>query len=70
MVKASGLPKGLKLVQDKTTKEYSVAGTPTAPSKKDAGGEYVPSVAKFTVTTAGKSSETFELAIVVVPTVE
>ena len=69
-VKASGLPKGLKLVQDKTTKEYSVAGTPTAPSKKDAGGEYVPSVAKFTVMTAGKSSETFELAIVVVPTVE
>ena len=69
-VKASGLPKGLKLVQDKTTKEYSVAGTPTAPSKKDAGGEYVPSVAKFTVTTAGKSSETFELAIIVVPTVE
>ena len=32
-VKASGLPSGLKLVQDKVTKAYVISGAPTAESK-------------------------------------
>lgn len=65
-VKATGLPAGLKLVQDKATRAYSVTGTPTAASKlKD--GQAVPSMVKFTVTTAGKSSSTFTQPVLVVP---
>lgn len=65
-VKASGLPAGLKLVQDKATGAYSIAGVPTAASKVDAKtGEAVPSTAKFAVTTAGKFTETFLLDIFV-----
>ena len=64
-VKATGLPSGLKLVQDKTTKAYSIAGVPTAASKTDKNGNLTPSAAKFTVTTAGKSSQTFVMNIAV-----
>ena len=65
-VKAAGLPPGLKLVQDKATKAWSVAGAPTAASKVDAKTKAVtPSKAKFTVTTAGKSSQTYTLDIYV-----
>ena len=67
-VKASGLPSGLKLVQDKVTKAFSVTGVPTAASKPDKNtGILVPCKVKFTVTTAGKSSETFEIDVVVLP---
>ncbi|MBQ2624923.1 MAG: C10 family peptidase [Kiritimatiellae bacterium] len=59
-VKVAGLPAGLKLVQNKTTGEYSVTGVPTTASKVDAKtGAVTPSKVVFTVTTAGKSSETF-----------
>ena len=67
-VKASGLPSGLKLVQDKVTKAFSVTGVPTAASKADKNtGLLVPGKVKFTVTTAGKSTETFEIDVVVLP---
>ena len=67
-VKATGLPAGLKLVQDKETKEYSVTGVPTTVSKTNTKtGETVPSVVKFTVTTAGKNSRTVEKSIFVKP---
>ena len=67
-VKATGLPAGLKLVQDKDTKEFFVSGVPTAVSKTNAQtGEMVPSVVKFTVTTAGKNTRTFEKRIFVKP---
>ena len=65
-VKAAGLPAGLKLVQDKTTHAYSVTGTPTAASKLNAG-QAVPSLVKFTVTTAGKASRTFIQPVLVLP---
>ena len=67
-VKVSGLPAGLKLVQDRATKAYSVTGAPTAASKMDARtGAVMPSAVKFTVTTAGKSSQTFAVNWVVLP---
>ena len=53
-IKAEKLPDGLKLVQDKATKAYSVAGVPTK------AGTFP---TKFTVTTAGKSKETVLLPI-------
>ena len=66
-VKVSGLPSGLKLVQDKKTKVYSIEGVPTAASKTDKKGNVTPSAVKFTVTTAGKSSQTFEVGMLVLP---
>ena len=67
-IKVAGLPSGLKLVQDKDTKEYRVEGVPTAVSKTNTKtGEVVPSVVKFTVTTAGKTTRTFSKSIVVKP---
>jgi hypothetical protein len=67
-VKAAGLPAGLKLVQDKATKAYSVAGVPTAASKVDKKtGLTVPSKVKFTVTTGGKSTETFSIDLTIMP---
>ena len=57
-VKAEKLPDGLKLVQDKATKAYSIVGVPTK------AAEFL---AKFTVTTAGKSKETVLLPIKVEP---
>ena len=53
-IKAEKLPDGLKLVQDKATKAYSVAGVPTK------AGTFP---MRFTVTTAGKSKETVLLPI-------
>jgi len=55
-IKAEKLPNGLKLVQDRGTKAYSIAGVPTKE------GTFL---AKFTVTTAGKSKETVLLPITV-----
>ena len=67
-VKASGLPAGLKLVQDKNTKAYTVEGVPTAASKAARGStELAPSQVKFTVTTAGKSSKDFTVNLVTLP---
>ncbi len=66
-VKASGLPAGLKLVQGKKTTAYSVVGVPTAASKVDKSGNVKPSVAKFTVTTAGRNARTFVVEIAVSP---
>ena len=67
-VKASGLPSGLKLVQDKATKAYSVKGAPTAASKLNTKtGEYTPAKVKFTVTTAGKSKREFNVEMTVLP---
>ena len=67
-VKAAGLPAGLKLVQDKKTKAYTVEGVPTAASKAAKGSdELAPSPVKFTVTTAGKSSKDFTVNLVVLP---
>ncbi len=53
-IKAEKLPDGLKLVQDKSTKAYSVVGVPTK------AGMFA---TRFTVTTAGKSKETVLLPI-------
>ena len=57
-VKAANLPAGLKLVQDKSTKEYSISGIPTKAETKRV---------VFTVTTAGKSSETFSMDLGIDP---
>ena len=66
-LKATGLPAGLKLVQDKETKEYSISGTPTTPSKVNAkSGLTTPSAVKITATTtAGKTSSVFNINITV-----
>ncbi|MDO5317105.1 MAG: putative Ig domain-containing protein [bacterium] len=67
-VKVAGLPAGLKLVQDKKTKEYVISGTPTAASKFAADKvTRIPAQAKITVTTAGKSSGVFIIEMVVLP---
>ena len=69
-VKASGLPAGIKLVQDKVTKAYSLSGAPTAASKsKVVNNEtlFAPSSVKLTVATAGKASQTFEVNWVILP---
>ena len=58
-VKASGLPSGVKLVQDKATGAWSLAGAPTTASKLDIDGDLIPYEVKLTVTTAGKSSKTY-----------
>ena len=58
-VKATGLPAGVKLVQDKKTGTYSLEGTPTAASKTDKGGNLTPATVKLTVTTASKSPKTY-----------
>lgn len=49
-VKAAGLPAGVKLVQDKKTKVWSISGVPT---------KIGPYTAKLTVTTAAKNSQVF-----------
>ena len=58
-VKASGLPPGVKLVQDKATGTWSLTGAPTAASKYDSNGDPEYYKVKLTVTTAGKSSKTY-----------
>ena len=67
-VKAAGLPAGVKLVQDKATGAYSLSGAPTAASKADkATGLLKPSRVKLTVSTAGKSSRTYEFDWTILP---
>ena len=67
-VKAAGLPSGVKLVQDKKTGLWSLAGVPTAASKADAKTkELVPSKVKLTVTTAGKSSKVYAFDWTILP---
>lgn len=67
-VKVSGLPTGLKLVQDKVTKAYLVEGAPTMASKVDKNtGLLTPAKVKFSVTTEGKTTETFAINLVVLP---
>lgn len=67
-VKAAGLPSGVKLVQDKSTKAYSLAGAPTAASKTDkTTGRLVPSQVKLTVTTAGKSTRVYAFGWTILP---
>ena len=66
-VKASGLPPGVKLVQDKATGVWSLTGAPTAASKMDRNGDPIPYEVKLTVTTAGKSSKTYLNNWVVAP---
>lgn len=67
-VKATGLPAGLKLVQDKETKAYSISGIPTTASKKNAKtGEITPSKVKLTATSAGKSSKVYNMEVTVLP---
>ena len=66
-VKASGLPPGVKLVQDKATGAWSLTGAPTTASKFDIDGNPIPYEVKLTVTTAGKSSKTYLNNWVVAP---
>ena len=67
-VKVAGLPTGLKFAYNGAKGSYSVAGVPTAASKTDAKtGDVIPSVVKFTVTTAGKATVVFTLPVIVEP---
>ena len=67
-VKVSGLPSGVKLVQDKKTGEYSFVGAPSAASKADKNtGMLKPNLVKLTVTTAGKSSKTYAFSWTILP---
>ncbi len=75
-IKVSGLPSGLKFtakdIVDSKTKQVTVPantiyGVPTAASKTDKDGNPTPSTVKVTVTTAGKSSATYEIALTVDP---
>lgn len=63
-----GLPAGLKLVKDKATGTFSLAGVPTTASRTDAKtGRVKASIAQLTVTTRAKSKQTFPLAFVIAP---
>lgn len=65
---ASGLPSGLKLVQDKLAGTYSIAGVPKTASRiQSKTGLPKPTVAKLTVTTAGKNRVVYPLAFVIDP---
>jgi len=66
-VKATGLPSGVKLVQDKVTAMWALTGAPTAASKTDNAGNLKPSAVKLTVTTAGKSSQVYEFDWTILP---
>ncbi len=57
-VTASGLPAGLKLVNDKKLGAWYIRGKATTASKKDKNGQYVPSTVKLTVK-CGKVSKVF-----------
>ena len=66
-VRASGLPSGVKLVQDKVTGAWSLAGAPTAASRTDKAGVVTPSKVKLTVTTAGRSTQVYAFDWTVLP---
>ena len=61
----SGLPSGLKIVKDKDTGKYSIAGVPTAMSKKDKNGNVKPSTVTFKIKTSGGNTKSFKMAIAV-----
>ena len=61
----SGLPSGLKLVKDKDTGKYSIAGVPTSVSKADKNGNVKPSYVTLKVKTSGGNTKTYKMAIVV-----
>ena len=76
-VKVTGLPSGLKFADKDIMKKGSktevevpantIYGTPTAASKKDKAGAVVPSRVKITVTTAGKTTVVYAIALTVDP---
>ena len=76
-IKVAGLPSGLKFTAKDILKKGSktevdipantIYGAPTAASKTDKDGNPVPSTVKVTVTTAGKSSATYEIDLTVNP---
>ena len=61
----SGLPSGLKLVKDKGTGAYSIAGVPTAVSKADKNGNVKPSAVTLKIKTSGGNAKTYKMAITV-----
>lgn len=67
-LKATGLPSGLKLVQDSVTKEYSISGVATAASKVNTKTNVVtPSKVKLTATSGGKSSKVYNIDVTAEP---
>ena len=75
-IKVAGLPAGLKFtakdIVDSKTKQVTVPantiyGAPTAASKTDRNGNVTPSKVVFTVTTAGKSTQTFQIDLYIDP---
>ena len=75
-IKVTGLPSGLKFtakdIVDTKTKQVTVPantiyGAPTAASKTDKNGNVTPSKVVFTVTTAGKSTQTFAINLYIDP---
>ena len=75
-VKVAGLPAGLKFTEKPVTSKIgsgktavvvtnvpanTIYGAPTAASKIDKNGNVTPSAVKFTVTTAGKSTQTYQI---------
>ena len=66
-VKVSGLPAGVKFVQDNKTGEKLLTGVPTVVSKEDASGNPIPFHVKLTVTTANKTSQTYIIDWTIMP---
>ena len=81
-VKVSGLPSGLKFTDKPVTSKVgsgktavtvtnvpanTIYGAPTAASKTDKNGNVTPSKVLFTVTTAGKSTQTFAINLYIDP---
>ena len=79
-VKVAGLPSGLKFAAKPVTSKVgsgktavvvtnvpanTIYGAPTAASKTDRNGNVTPSAVKVTVTTAGKSSQAYQIDMVV-----
>ena len=81
-IKVTGLPAGLKFTAKPVTSKVgsgktavtvtnvpanTIYGAPTAASKTDKNGNVTPSKVVFTVTTAGKSSQTFAINLYIDP---
>ena len=76
-IKVAGLPSGLKFTAKDILKKGSktevdipantIYGAPTAASKTDKNGNVTPSKVVFTVTTAGKSTQTFAVNLYIDP---